>query len=351
LKKYLPKIRYFLIFFLFIGILTGITYFEKKDPGSSIHTVWDALWFSIVTLTTVGYGDSYPITPVGKIFGLLFILSSLGLLGYLIGSATNLIRNYMENKKNGFFGSSFREHFVIIGWNNFGKNVAEQILLAGNRIAIVTNNKSDIDQIYTIFPKDKVFVLFTDLTHYADYSKVNLDKARSVFINLNNDSETLVFVINMKKHYSDIDYIISLQNVELKETFQAVGVKHVLGKNEIASKLVASYVFEPDVADFTEDLIATSGNDDDYDIQQYKVLSENPYAGKNYLDSFISLKRDYNSILIGLSKFGLDGKRVLLKNPGEHTIIEENDYMLIISDGLAKKNLEKIFQVSEGYYV
>lgn len=351
MKKYLPKFRYFLIVFLFVGILTGITYFEKKDPDSSIQTIWDALWFSIVTLTTVGYGDSYPITPVGKIFGLLFILSSLGLLGYLIGSATNLIRNYMENKKNGFFGTSFREHFVIIGWNNFGKNVAEQILLAGNRIAIVTNNKSDIDQIYNIFPKDKVFTLFTDLTHYADYSKVNLDKARSVFINLNDDSETLVFVINMKKHYSNIDYIISLQNVELKETFQAVGVKHVLGKNEIASKLVASYVFEPDVADFTEDLIATSDEDDDYDIQQYKVLSVNPYAGKNYLDSFISLKRDYNSVLIGLSKFSPEGNRVLLKNPQEHTIIEENDYMLIISDGLAKKKLEKIFQISEGYYV
>jgi voltage-gated potassium channel len=351
LRKFIPKFRFFAIITLFIIILSGITYFERQNPNSSIQTIWDALWFSIVTLTTVGYGDSFPITPAGKIFGLIFILSSLGLLGYLIGSATNLIRTYMENKKNGYFGTNFSDHFVIIGWNSFGKNVAEQILLAGNRIAVVTENKNDIELINNSLPKDKVFTLFTDLTNYNDYAKVKLDKARSVFINLEDDSQTLVFVINMKKHYSDIDYIISLQNIELKETFQEVGVKHVLGKNEIASKLVASYVFEPDVADFTEDLIATSDDDNDYDIQQYKVLENNPYAGKNYLDSYIGLKRDFNCILIGLSKPGVNRKRILLKNPSDSTVIEENDYLLLISDGLAKKNLEKIFNVKEGFYV
>ncbi len=351
MRKFLPKFRYFAIVLLFLAILYGITFFESKDAGSSIHSIWDALWFSIVTLTTVGYGDSFPITPAGKILGLIFILSSLGLLGYLIGSATNLIRNYMENKKNGFFGIGFTDHFVIIGWNNFGKNVADQILLAGNRIAIVTDTKADIEMIYKSFPEDRIFVLFTDLTNYSDYNKVNLDKARSVFINLEDDSKTLVFVINMKKHYSNIDYIISLKNIELKETFQAVGIKHVLGKNEIASKLVASYVFEPDVADFTEDLIATSDDDTDYDIQQYKVLPVNPYAGKKYLDSYFGLKRDYNCILLGLSKPNGDGSRILLKNPGEQAIIEEGDYILVISDGLAKKKLEQIFEVKEGFYV
>lgn len=326
-----------------------IVVLERQDPDSNIKSLWDALWYSIVTLTTVGYGDNYPVTTGGKILGMFFILSSLGLLGFLIGRATNIIQNYMEKKKEGFYGSKFTDHFVIVGWSNFGKHVAEQIVLAGNKLAIVTDDKNNIDIINKLFPEEQVFVLFTDLYNYADYDKVNINSARSAFVNLPDDSKALVFVINMKKHFQNIDYIISLQNAELKETFQAVGVKHVLGKNEIASKLVASFIFEPDVADYTEDLIATSVDEHDFDMQQYKVTNINPFKDKKYIDAFIDLKKSFDCILLGLVKEN-NGERRLLKNPEDNTIVEEGDYMVLISNGLTKKNIEKSFQVSEGYY-
>lgn len=336
---------------MFTVLLFGITSFERQHPESSIQNIWDALWYSIVTLTTVGYGDSYPLTTGGRILSLVFILSSLGLLGYLIGSATNLIQTYMENKNNGYYGTRFTDHFVIIGWNNFAKNVASQILLAGNKIAIVTSQKDDVEIIATQFSKDKVFTLFTDLNNYEEYSKVNLEEARSVFVNLEDDSLALVFIINMQKYYSNVDYIISLQNIELRETFNAVGINHVIGKNEIASRLVASYVFEPDVADYTEDLISTSAQEDESDIQQYKVIEGNPFLGRKYIDAFYELKNTYNSVLIGLAKENHGGARKLLKNPQGEELIELDDYVILISSGQTKKLLEKDFMVSEGFYV
>ncbi len=349
MKNYRFKPLYLLFIAIFSGMLIVIVILERKDPNSNINSIWDALWYSIVTLTTVGYGDNYPVTTGGRIMGIFFILSSLGLLGFLIGRVTNLIQTNMEKKKEGFYGSNFTDHFIIVGWSDFGKNVAEQIILAGNKLAIVTDDKSNIDIIRKFFPEDQVFILYTDLNNYADYEKVNINEARSAFVNLPDDSKALVFVINMKKHFQNIDYIISLQNADLKETFQAVGVKHVLGKNEIASKLVASFIFEPDVADFTEDLIATSIDENDFDMQQYKVVSGNPFIGKRYLDAFIDLKKDFDCILLGLVKTQ-DGKRTLLKNPQDDIIINESDYMVLISNGLTKKSIEKSFLISEGYY-
>ena len=126
-KKYLSwlYVAPILIYFLLIWALV---YVEKDAPGANITSLWDGLWYSVVTLTTVGYGDYYPVTSVGKVLGLSLIFASLGLLGFLIGNLTNRIRTYMDKKRQGFYGTNFTNHFVIINWNQFGRQVTDQII-------------------------------------------------------------------------------------------------------------------------------------------------------------------------------------------------------------------------------
>ena len=64
---------------------------ESKAEGSSIHTVGDAIWYSLITLTTVGYGDLSPVTPAGKVLGVLLALCSLGVFTALIGLLMSFI--------------------------------------------------------------------------------------------------------------------------------------------------------------------------------------------------------------------------------------------------------------------
>ena len=64
---------------------------ESGAPGSSIHSFGDALWFSLVTMTTVGYGDLSPVTPLGRVLGTVFALCSIGILTALIGLGLRLI--------------------------------------------------------------------------------------------------------------------------------------------------------------------------------------------------------------------------------------------------------------------
>ena len=64
---------------------------EAGAPGASIHSVWDAIWFSLITMTTVGYGDLAPVTPAGRVLGLIFALASIGILTALIGIGLSLL--------------------------------------------------------------------------------------------------------------------------------------------------------------------------------------------------------------------------------------------------------------------
>ncbi|MCT4637614.1 MAG: ion channel [Bacteroidales bacterium] len=341
--------RYFVIvpILMFMVLIYIVTILEKGNPDGNIKNFSDGLWYTIVTLTTVGYGDFYPVTPAGKIVSIFIIISSLGFLGYLIGEITNLIRNYMEKKKEGFFGVNFEKHFVIVGWDSFAKQVTDQVIRAKHKVAVITNKKDDIDLIYDMYPQSKIFVLYTDFNNITSFDRAGINKASTVYINMDDDSENLVFVINMKKVYDHNNYVVTLNNPELRETYMSIGVRQTVSKTDIASKLVASYIFEPDVARLTEDFMATSVDETDYDIQEYKIVDDNEFVGADYFDAFVELKKRCNVVLLGIVKVH-DGIRTIIKNPTQGVKIMEGDYLLLVSGGKSKTTLHNIFKVNEG---
>jgi len=344
--KFLINKSYWFFLIVYVVLIVVLVQVEKANPNANIKNIVDGFWYSIVTLTTVGYGDFYPVTPIGRILGLVVIFSSIGVLGFLIGTFTNLIQNHMEKKKKGFFGTDFSNHFVIIGWDDFAKNVANQIVNASSKIVIITDSITDLELIKELYHENQVFVLFSDYKNIEALTNANIKNANSVFVNFPEDTESLIYVINLKKHFN-VNVVVALQTSELKETFKLVGVDHIILKNEITSRMVASYIFEPDVAEFTEELMETSINENDFDINEYKVIKVNPYLNMDYMDAFIDLKEKYNTILIGITKIE-NNKRILLKNPSTGVKIELNDYVIIICSNNYKKIIEKIFGTKEG---
>jgi len=332
---------------IYLIILKLIVISESSVKDSNIKNYFDALWYSLVTFSTVGYGDRFPITVVGKLLAIILLIASFGILGYLVGLVSNKINKYMENKKLGFFGTDFKNHIVVVGWNSFSRQVIDQIVKAHKQVAIITNDKNQVDLIYELFPEKLVFVLFSDYAHYENFKKVNIEDSSAVFINLANDTDTLVYLLNIKKLYTTQNYVVSLDNQSLKETFLAAGVTYCISKDEIASKLVASYIFEPSVAILVEDLMATTISKNDYDIKEYCVTQKNPYLKYEYFDTFVDLKATHNCVLLGLSK-KINNKRVVQKNPPKDTIIELNDSLIIMMDGHAHEVIDKLFDIQEG---
>ena len=111
---------------------------------------------------------------------------------------------------------------------------------------------------------------------------------------------------------------------------------------------MASYIFEPDVADYAESIMSFAKSDDDFDIKQFKVVAENPYLHKTYEEVFFNLKMKYNGVLIGVSKIKETGGRELIKNPEFDLKIGLGDYLIIILNGKAHQQVTKIFNVEEG---
>lgn len=78
----------------------GIYYFENEAQPDHFSSVFDSLWWSIVTLTTVGYGDVYPITVGGKVFTFFILLIGLGIVAIPTGIISSSLTRTIENDRN-----------------------------------------------------------------------------------------------------------------------------------------------------------------------------------------------------------------------------------------------------------
>src|ERR1041385_2549515 len=123
------------------GLLVLLLKLESGQPHSKLNTLQDAMWYMVETLTTVGYGDALPVTYWGRMIGFVFLLSSLGVYGFIIGQIANFMSTLQEQRELGLNGTSFKNHVVIIGWNDFAQSVITHLVGAGKQVAVITKER------------------------------------------------------------------------------------------------------------------------------------------------------------------------------------------------------------------
>lgn len=333
---------------LFYGVIILFLHIIESDaPGASMLSWQDGLWYVVATITTVGYGDVIPITYLGRTLGFIVMLSSLGVYGFIISQIANFMNTIKERKELGLDGTNLKNHVVIIGWNEFSQSVISHLVGAGREVAVVTKDRASIDTIREYYSSDAVYTLYADFQNFELIEKANIKDASIVFVNLNDDTEKLVYVINLKKHFANLNYVVTLDNGNLKSTFHAAGVTYAISKNEISSKLLASYIYEPDVAFLTEEIIAYAHEDHEYDMKQILVKADNPFAGVFYEKVFFDIKKQCNVVLFGIVKIN-GTERKLMKNPEGDIKVEVGDYLIMLMDRKGSDKLRRHFNIDEG---
>ncbi len=238
------------------------------------------------------------------------------------------------------------QHIIIVGWDAFAKAVSTQLLAAGRRIVVITTSLVEKQEIRAFAPESQVSVLTAHREDFEALAAADVEGASNVFVNLTDDREKLIYIFKLRKAFPGCRIVAPVNNPNLKETFINAAAIHPLSKDEISAKMFASYLFERDVAAYTADLFSTAVSDDDYDIQQFRVTADNPWCGASYGETFKSLRRTINAVLIGIAK--APEPRTLLKNPPDETPVEEGDYLILILSGKASAMLEAQLGIVEG---
>lgn len=246
---------------LLVSLSLGLYSVESSHPNTRIDSFGDAFWYMIVTMTTVGYGDVYPVTFLGRLIGAVFVIGSLGVLGFLIGQVANVISNYRERKRLGLNGTDFSNHVVVIGWNELSKVVTEKLLETGREVALLVETMDNFELADNHYDDDNVFLCFADHLDEESFERANLTDANSVLVNRAGDAENLITILSIKEFDQDARTIVCVYNEELIKTFRSAGASYVLSRQDVLAQIIANYITSPEDEIFTQDFIETAEED------------------------------------------------------------------------------------------
>lgn len=332
-------------FIFYLILLTILTYFEQSVEAGNIKNFGDSIWYSVVTLATVGYGDKFPVSWEGKIIGVIFVISSVGILGTLISKISSIIQEKIERTKMGLDGTNFENHIIIMGYDSFANHIIENLLEEKQKVCIITDNKENIDKLHENYPdKNKFFVMYSDYDDLERIKKANVEKAHVVFFNLPSDTDNLVCILNLKSKFENTSFLVTLNDTKLRVPFKNAGVTYIISKEEIASKLIASYIFESHAADFNLDILSSTDNNEDFDTMQFYVNEQNPFVNKTYGELFEKIRKATKALPVGIHH-----NNVTTKLAEDNVIIQKGDYLLFIGNLEAKEYLTATFGINQGH--
>ncbi len=224
---------------------------------------FDSLYWTVTVLSTVGFGDITPRTLAGKVVFMSLAVFGLVLYGYILSSLTSVIAG---EKLIGVLSEVFairrkvdlEGHAVIVDWNRLSRYIYEE--LKANKIDVVVVVREE--ELGRELAEEGKNVVVGSYTREETLQKAGVEKARAVILAQEDATDRLITLLKVKKLSKGAEIIVVSHEDEMEDVFLQAGATRVANISDIGGRLVASYVFEPNVAEALLDLAeAESGLD------------------------------------------------------------------------------------------
>ncbi|WP_318661394.1 ion channel [Treponema sp.] len=209
-----PSVIAAFIIFVILTIIMLVIFVSERKTNSHINTLFDAIWYTIVTITTVGYGDITPESVFGRISAITLLVVGVAIFGALSGKFASFLLDRQQKKDRGLLKmTKMKNHFLICGWKPNFEKILEGVLAANPEISaenIVLLNNAALSEIEVIQSKEKfksINYLRGDFTDEQTLIKAQIKTAERVLIladasenysTLEIDSRTVLAVITIK---------------------------------------------------------------------------------------------------------------------------------------------------------
>lgn len=215
----------------------------------------DALYMTVITITTVGFGEVQPLDDQSKIFTVFLILTSVVILGYAISVITEYIlsknnfeeltQRKMQKKIDGF-----SNHIVICGYGRNGKQAATKLMAYKKPFVIIEKSKDVIDKNQS----ETLPFVFGNANEDDILLKAGVDRASTLISALPNDADNLFVVLSARQLNKNLKIISRASQETSYNKLKLAGANNVILPDKIGGDHMASLVVVPDLIEFIDNL-------------------------------------------------------------------------------------------------
>ncbi|WP_179336043.1 potassium channel family protein [Winogradskyella costae] len=215
----------------------------------------DAVYMTVITVTTVGFAEVIPLDPTSKIFTIFLILTSVVIVGYAISIITDYIlsRNNMEDIKQRKMQKkidAMTNHIIICGYGRNGKQAAKKLSDYGKPFVIIERDKDIIEKCQD----DTIAFIEGNANEDETLFTAGIEKASTLICALPNDADNLFVVLSARQINAKLSIISRASEETSYNKLKLAGANNVILPDKIGGDHMASLVVIPDLVEFIDNL-------------------------------------------------------------------------------------------------
>lgn len=307
---------------------------EANNPASPVNTLFDAIYWSIVTISTVGYGDVTPITDAGRVVAMFVIIAGVAVLAFstslVVSAFSEKIDEVRETKIVNSL-SSVKQFYIICGYENIAKEVAKNLVKSRFNLIVLDENEHRIAEAR----KDGFLALNYDPGSVESYKRleINFEKQVKAILCLREDDvENVYTTLTVRSFSKDVKILSLLMQQSNRQKLHFAGADEILYSKELVGMVARVYVGQPVAFEIIHALRSQLAN---ITIEEIYV-SERISMTCAYAKDLHAIK--YRIVLLGIYK---QKTKHFYFNPIDDTLLEEGDHLLVIGNSLFIKEYEK----------
>jgi voltage-gated potassium channel len=312
------KIALVIIFTLIVVGTIGFHFIEGWDVLESFYT-------TVMTLTTIGYGDFAPKTRGGMLFTVALVGIGVGTMLYTVGLVAQTmvegrLMNLMGRGKMEKTIERMSGHYIICGCGRIGMLIARELAEEKVPFVVMDNNPEVIQRV-----QDEGFVFFRgDATHDKCLIGAGITRARGIVCVLPSDAQNLYVILTAKELNPKI-WILSRSEEEASEhRLVRAGADRVMSPYTLGGNRMAMAILRPAMLDFIE--ITTRRQSLELRMDELEICEGSPLIGKSLEES--EIRQRYGLIIVAVKKDS--GKMIF--NPVASYVIQSGDKLIALGE-------------------
>ncbi|MBI4528042.1 MAG: potassium channel protein [Deltaproteobacteria bacterium] len=316
------------IVFLCLALIIGVVGYQLVEGWS----LFDSLYMTVITLATVGYGETHPLSPTGRVFTMFLIIIGVGVLTYGLTAVTTFV---VEGALADIIGrrrmeagiTKLKDHVIVCGIGETGRHIAEEFLKIRVPFIVIDKDAETIKHMRKIGP---FLFIEGDASDDEVLLQARIQHARGLVTTIPHDRDNVFVILTARGLNPGLRIVTRLIEEEARAKLQKAGADAIVSTNFIGGLRMASEMVRPTVVSFLDKMLRAATAD--VRVSEAKIPSGSRLIGKTLGEAGI-----YEKTALTVISIARDDSFEL--NPSPDSRLKEGDGLIVCCSAEQLKKL------------